>query len=228
MAYARGNREAFVRRLGWDGLDVQRVRDALSDDRTSIRTPLPAWTTILTETMEEHRPAPPAAAVRPTSEAAYFSPDATPRFVEVWVPFVRCARRLLQRRIADLHDLLSETAHIDLERRLLLQLSQVSELALFERFGTFRASRIGDGEPGEGRRVYDAFLVDLWTGEISGFFTEYSVLARQAARLVETWIDSTAEFVERLASDRDAISKHFGGGSPGQVVAIAVITTAAR
>src|SRR5437016_2658691 len=50
-AAARGDQDAFQRRLSWDGLDERKARRAVSPVSLRSESPLPSWATTLAEVL---------------------------------------------------------------------------------------------------------------------------------------------------------------------------------
>ncbi len=218
-AFAAGDREAFARRLAWDRWDEDEARRCLAReegeevDRLRSRPP---WTEILTAACEQFPVIAGELATRgAVAEEEYFEPHELLPFLELWVPFLRVARR----RLADATPQgMSGGFPLPVaasEQRLLNDLVAVSVVALFERFAAFRSRHrggpaAGDKFASESRRLYRAFVAAMLAGELVAFFKEYSLLARQACHLVATWVDAHGELALRLGRDRDAIAAVFG------------------
>jgi type 2 lantibiotic biosynthesis protein LanM len=190
-AFAPGDRGAFARRLGWDGLDEAAVTRALAAPSSGPATA--AWTAWLDRFLDEA--ARHAAAHRSGDGVAQrerVRPDPEPPFLEVWAALAGAARRALGPQ-----DRFRPAALDAFERALVAELSGAGELALFQ---AFRASRAR----------YAAYVSDLLEGGLAEFFGAYPALARQLAILAGTWVDATREMADRLRRDREAIAAALG------------------
>ena len=74
--------------------------------------------------------------------------------------------------------------------------------------------------PEERFRVFVDYLAA--EGGALDLFGAYPVMARQVTTCVSQWVDSSTEFLTRLASDTDVIARALGAGAdPGRVVSVA-------
>lgn len=211
QAFSPGDPQALKRRLEWDGLDEASALAAASAPAAAEGTP--AWTAWLPRFLDEAarcgRELDARGSLAGISE---LSPSPEPPFVEVWIPFLRSARDALARAAREPLAGVSRGALAAFERRLLRELSLYGELALYEGFQQFLQAR----PAGAGDR-YALFVRALLDGELASLFTRFPVLARQLARLVSTWVDSTAELLERLERDRPALAQLLGVGDLGEL-----------
>jgi lantibiotic modifying enzyme len=185
---------ALTRRLLWDGLDEARVAAALG------ATPLadPAWTSWLPRFVEESETcAELLASGRGLDEVPPAPAEDEPPFLELWVPMVRAARRAADAASAGAFGALGGDARRGLEAPLFRELSAVAELALLHRFH-------GCGLD------YAGFVASMLRGGWAELFRELPVLARQLARLADTWAVNTANLLRRLREDHAAIAGRFG------------------
>lgn len=135
-----GDWDRLERRLAWDGLDLERVRPVLG--RVQVRDPatLPEWAELLAEALrlspvpgpDGQDPARPAA-------ARFIDTENPQPFEEILAPFVLVAAQRLTARTTAGGELLSEAAHVALERTLLQTLSFVAGDVLLSRFESMRA-----------------------------------------------------------------------------------------
>lgn len=215
QAFSAGDREAFERRLRWDGLDVDTVLHALAADPGSEPPPWTSWLDrILEESSRFARERASQVGEEPAEfpEARYFGPDGELPFLELWVPVLRAARRVLHARNGDLQTELAPPAWGALQRQLARELSLYAELALYERFSDLRTGRLPERSDLGQRAAYSTFVDEMLDGGWVSLLQQYPVLARQLARLCETWMESAAELVERLRLDRAALSESFDSG----------------
>ncbi len=226
---AQGNKKKFEKRLVWDGLDTSTVRHTLGAIRLADDQYLPSWVETLREVMQV------AASVfleileKGNSERHQYLDSEKPLpFEEVFVPFVDAARKKLIDRASFSYQLLSETAHTQLERSLVEQLAGLCAFPLELEFSIFRsfndsslARLIGQLQGSSSRQQYTKFIKGLLNDGLLSFFQEYSVLARLVATATDFWVNATGEFLQQLASDWDKIQMTFQENTElGQVVAI--------
>lgn len=227
QAFSPGNREAFARRLAWDNLSSALVVGALS--RPEPDPDGPDWTVALDLVLEQAGAVLREFAAGNLPETRWFEDeeaDDEPPFLEILVPVLRAARELL----AELHphalDRFGPSARRALEQALLKDVSPFAERSLYQLFEQVTAPSGNDStagpesaakEPG-GTARYQAFVASMLDEGLAPFFVAYPVLARIVSRLVDAWIETTAELAERLERDRRAIAETFcGGRDPGDV-----------
>ncbi len=151
-------------------------------------------------------------------------------FQELTVPVVEAASaRIADTWIADtrggeLDRLISPAAFVQLNRSLLGWLGFALGPTLGLEFTLFRMPRqamldrlIGalDGQPP--RTHYRAFVAGLLDDGMAGFYRKYPVLAGIVARLVESHVESTLEFLTRLRDDSAVLGAQLFGREPGRV-----------
>ena len=153
-------------------------------------------------------------------------PDDPVVFEEALLPFVRAGRRRLRRRRpAEGRADPAPSALADLERRLLVQLSEVADRALYARFAAWREREAGLlgaclGTSGS-RGLYEDYVREELRRGWEGLSEAFPVLPRLLAARTALWLDATAEFLERYGDDRPRLAEHFcPGGSPGPLTGI--------
>ena len=224
QACARGDEHMFEKRLAWDGLDVDRAATLMVDQEKDQVGLLPPWAAtagmIMRACLETGPPAPGAA---PSGHACD-----DPPFIDALRPIVQCARQALETRLraetgGEADSLLAQlapTAHDQLDRALLTEVSYLSARALYAEFSQTRpaghsfllaAGISTTGEPTLGQ--YNRFVRELLCDGLRQFFVTYPVLARLVAVAVDSWIDATAEFLRRLQDDRDTLAEAFAHDS---------------
>jgi type 2 lantibiotic biosynthesis protein LanM len=228
---AEGNWGDFEKRLGWDNLDINTVRNCLNSEELSDTEHSPNWlwletlnevietaSLVVLETLEDK-----------TSENKSFL-DSQPvlPFEEIFIPFIYVARRKLIAQTGSSYQLLSEEAIASLERSLLQRLCQISSPTLELQFSIFRAClqpkltyllKQSQGENSD--KQYKKFVKKMLEGELITFFREYSVLARLMATVTDLWVDANTKFLLRLSSDYLEIQKKFSSEAYlGKVVVI--------
>lgn len=210
-AFSPGDARAFERRLSWDGLDAAAVLRALTEPMAPAPHP-PAWTAWLNRFLEEAATfATELESLDVATELARLAPSPEPPFLEVWVSTVRSARRA----VADAGESLEGihlAAYAAFERGLVLELSAVGEMVLYELFRKFKDAPDRSAGP-----CYPAFVRGLLEGGLATVFKAYPVMARHLAMLVSMWVESTLELLARLRRDRDAIATAFGAIPLGEL-----------
>ena len=219
---AEGDESRFAARLAWDGLDLDRARRALGPVRWDGRSPRPAWADTLATTLEATGPASGDGSA-PGRRAGEPVP-----FEELVVPFVATARARRDGQAGRHVGAFSTEALDALDHALLTTLAYLASRAFGEAFLIFRtreqpalARRLGLLQGVGSRALYEKFVDAMLGGGMVAFFLEYAVLARLLATTAEFWVRNTAEFIERLATDRVELARAFNGGAdPGLVVAL--------
>ena len=213
---APGDHDAFMRRLAWDGLDIQSVRRGLRNPVVDVANPFPEWCAILRDAVTVYEALP--------YDADYLDrscnlADPIP-FEEIVLPFVWLARFRLLGDDGQASGITS-SALGSLERSLLLQLTEQFQLPLFHVFTSEQAKSDVIQSINVESGKYRAFASKMRSTEIVIFFIDFPVLARLAAETVQRWITTCSELLERLNKDLEAIGNKFcGGDSPGQLVAL--------
>ena len=195
-------------RLSWDDLECGSVRRALAAPAVPsapLSHALPQWTqTIFSIVSESSRPAPSAAEA--VSEAPL-------PFEDVLEPTVRFAFQRLEACAATCIHLLSPDARRALQRSLLRRLCHHVAAALASEFDAERSPGVrfalrwlGPREAPPGTVRYHEFTRGLLRDGLAGFFQRNPVLARAIVIITESWIASSAEFLERLSQDRTGLS----------------------
>jgi len=229
---AEGNWEKFEQRLAWDGLDLSTVRSALGSVRMSDEQQLPAWAETLNESMKASKAVGLKNLAKGNLGQTHFLAPKWPLpivpFEEVLFPFIYIARQKLIAQAGSCYHLLSEEAHYILERSLLQWLSSLCSRAMELEFSVFRTSKqstvmrlLGRYAGDCSKEQYRDFIKGLLGGGLIAFFREYPVLARLVSMGTDLWVESSGEFLCRLASDWSEIQKTFHAETKlGQVVAV--------
>src|SRR5262249_20107267 len=120
---------------------------------------------------------------------------------------------------------LSDLAHRSLERQLLHSLCAYAAQTLYLVFSIERVQRrilperLSAQVPN--RAFYDTFVGRMRQGQLLTLFDAYPVLARLLATLTDRWVESTSEFLQRLAADSPDLQRAFGGDVPlGEVTTL--------
>jgi len=164
----------------------------------------------------------------PGNPVRFVSVRAPVPFEELLIPFVQYAAEVLASRTGCAYALLSDEAHSELERALMLRLARLTVRTFYLEFALYRASVDSPWDrllrllhEGDSRELYLAFIDRMLSGGLPGFFAEYTVLAGLVSTLIELWIDAAAELLQRLSRDREALGRVFNSGEdPGVVVGL--------
>src|SRR5688572_17377773 len=193
-AFSPGDREAFLRRLQWDGLDWTTVGRALSE--TSLE-PDTEWTTWLDLILEAGAGLAKELEAGSPPEASYFAAGDEPPFIEFAVAGVRAARTFLLKWNPDAYATFTDPARHAMERQLAKELAIAGERTLHELFQKVLATSPGGGEPAAppsagatGNERYRAFVYSMLDDGLSTFWVAYPVLARMTALIVEKWVET--------------------------------------
>jgi len=219
---ASGDWSLFNRRLDRDRLSVAQV---LARFATVCRKPSaspPAW---LDDAIWID-----AALQRPTKHAKQSAAlDRTEpcAFEHLFAPVIEQAEALLWADIdARVAENLNEAARACLHLTLLKELSSLSAPAIYERFAAAR--KAGGPPPGAvmpqqeaGTSRYDQFVADMKARGFRRLFEDKPVLLRLIATLTRQWIDTSHEFVLRLADDIATIRRDIlPAGADGRIAKI--------
>jgi len=224
-AFSRGDRESLRRRLAWDGLTEEQVRLALIRPASIRGASAPRWAVDLAEACSRFPLGPDErtgrAAIPELATAVGTSP---PPFADLWVPLVRFGRSHLEASTPAWTDLLEPAARQQRERHLLERLCAYAAMATYQRFEQFRESVSGSAAPPsdpdarDRDRVYRAFVVAMFAGGLRQLLVDHPVLARHLQLLTDTWVETTAELLDRLALDLSALQTELGlEAPPGRV-----------
>ncbi len=204
---AAGDEALFARRLARDGLSLPELRRRLAPLRPAVAAPRPAWLddavwveAALLGTSKAAKPRPPV-------------PGEPCAFEELLLPLVaEAGARLWQGLDAAAADNLNDAARARLSLGLLRELSALSAPALYERFAKARNADAAR---------YDQFVAAMQSGGFRRLFEDKPVLLRLLATLVRQWIDTSREFVGRLAADLPTIRRDLlRSGAASRVAAI--------
>ena len=203
---ADGNETVFVRRLAWDGFDLNgNVVRAKAGDAPFLEggTWWPTFVQIMGRNAGEMRARYRKRDDEPPDRA--LNPCAPLPFETLFEPFVREGRRRLCEETGDPYERIDVRSHIVLERWLLARLGSLCCEFLQNAFDRFREHHPeGDGN--------GAFVRSLREGALYDLFKEYPVAARLCVRVVELWVEACKELMLRLADDWEELSWLFGEG----------------
>jgi type 2 lantibiotic biosynthesis protein LanM len=193
QAFAPGDPDAFTRRLSWDDLDAELIAGALDDAGEGD----PArWTEWLLRVEDAALGVARDLAAGELPELRDAPSTGGPPFVELWIALMRAGRSSLGSRPSAL----SDHALASIERQLLRELAVYGELAAHE---LFRATS-----------DYSGFVSATLNDGLSTLWKSFPVLARQLAVVVDAWVTTTRELIDRIEADRAALDAFFGAGQP--------------
>ncbi|MEA5542552.1 type 2 lanthipeptide synthetase LanM family protein [Limnoraphis robusta Tam1] len=215
-----GKLTTLQKRLQWENLDLDTVCLRLGTVQLATEQPLPTWAETLRQIMQT------ATNFNPNAEILLpTAPDAPVVFEDILLPAIKVARQNLLTRLGSSQlssaklplSILSEKAYHSLEHSLLQRLATISSKTLNFEFSKVRPfsqnllNLLGlEEEPSNSKTKYNQFVHQLLEDGLSNFFQNYPVLGRLLATTVDFWVEATAEFIQRLVQDRDAIQQTFG------------------
>lgn len=216
----QGDWNTLWKRLQWEGLDPDRVRPRLGAVQLATNQPLPEWAETLGQIINI------AAMFDPESEFLLPIELESPiPFEDVLLSAIKVARQklLAQLRVYQLSfdtfplSVLSKTAYCSLERSLLQKLQNICSKTLYYEFSQFRPfgrnllNKLGLVTYNSNQNVYyKKFVNYLLQDGLFNFFQKYPVLGRLMATAVDFWVETSAEFIQRLNEDREIIEQTYG------------------
>jgi len=207
---AKGDNTIFDQRLALEGLN-QKTTQQLLTGVSLAEQPLPSWAHLLNEVMDVNA----TATENPEVRRSLFAEEPV-AFEEIFLPFLAVAQTTLRTQVGDYYYHLTNEAHTRLEQILLARLVYPCSQSLELEFSLFRSKGQSDldrllgqlrGTPSNAQ--YQAFIQNLTAGGLRSFLQKYPVLARLVAIALEFWLETTGEFLRRLATDLPAIQSTF-------------------
>jgi type 2 lantibiotic biosynthesis protein LanM len=212
-----GDRINFNKRFLWNDLHPDQAYSALCDQTSTEAEIITGWPETLNDCLKA---AAKAEALANERRNGQLLDGAAPwPFQEILIPFVYYGREQLKEKAGEDYHYLTEEAHINLEKSLLVWLYRINALSLEFEYSAFRASsqtnlrRIFKLKEGKlPKAVYESF-VESWLNEgLQDYFKEYTVLARLVATGVESWIETVTELISRIKKDKAQIEAAFNNG----------------
>jgi type 2 lantibiotic biosynthesis protein LanM len=204
---ASGDWSLFARRLERDGLSIADVLARFATVRRDASQPAPAWVDdAVWIGAALHRPA------NTVAEDVVAEAD-TLAFEQLLTPVVRDAQTLLWSNVDPrVGANIGDGARACLRRSLLVELSNLSAPAIYERFSEARRSAGAPVDAAEVSRsrstlLYDQFVSDMKADGFRGLFEDKPVLLRLMASLTRQWIETSRELITRLDADLWAIRR---------------------
>jgi type 2 lantibiotic biosynthesis protein LanM len=230
----KGDRDKFLRRLGFEGWDVNVLRSVLEttgnfdggfDDREAEALSSVSWGQTFQEIL--------AAAKEQSQQENWLDwvlvPEKKPcPFEAFYAPFLQVAIRKLH-QVVDLKKInyLTESAQISLYSGLLDRLVEIATPTLFHEFSEFRSTDNAlknffnlQFQGRNHRDKYESFLKQLFQDQYYSLFEIYPVLGKLLAIAVDFWVEMAVELLDRLGSDWTALSQQFSQTALQQVVEI--------
>ncbi|MGF1470870.1 MAG: type 2 lanthipeptide synthetase LanM family protein [Rubrobacteraceae bacterium] len=215
---ALGDEDRLLRRLAWDGLDLESARRVLGPASGS-EAPLPGWAAFVERALR--LPLPEREDDAPWPEEIRFLDIENPRpFEEVLVPFVLTAREDLSQLAPAFDGILEAEARRSLERNLLQRLVEEAADVFLAAFDAVRAREqtsswdrlFALADDPDKRPRYLEFVRRLDEGGLKRLLGEYPVLARRLGETSMLWVEANAEFLNRLEADMAELQDVFGSG----------------
>lgn len=212
---------ARFRRLPHVGPDEPALLDRLGPVGRLSPEGFPSWVQTLRAALDDIEQAAPDSAMQSSDEAARLP------FSHALAPFVGWASRQVAAGAADSLEQLSPRALADLERALLARLCGAVGPCLQTRFSLERILHhprlvlhpdFYQGQMGE--EVYATFIAGLRAADMLRFFEDYPAAARLLGVLLEQWITSVTELLERLRRDRPELDRRLGLTAAAPVASI--------
>ena len=207
-----GGREKLEQYLRWYGLDLTSVRSFM---RTSYLTQssLPAWIETFEALIQNSKN------ISKSSDNKDFIVDSEYPlpFENFYIPFVLAARKKLNIQLSSNYSsVLRDEAYHSLERNLLQQLVNLGTETLLLEFNKAKEKHSSQQED-ESNILYTSFIQNLQKDGGLDFFADYPILARLIATTIDLWVESTAEFIQRLQTDLSTIEHTFSSKNIGRV-----------
>lgn len=228
-----GGPDAWARRLAWDGMGrnavirhVSRGGPGGGSPGEAFGEPVPrvAWASMFASAYgtSPQQTAQSFRALGGDPDRVLDTDDPTP-FETLYLPLIRAARNQLADQSGEAYGLITEAAHVSLERALLARLSRICGQALFAAFSVHRS--LNDPFGGvflQGSSLYASFLAEMTSGGLWSFFSQYPVAARLCATATHHWVGAVGAFLRHLEADLSALAATFAPGeSLGRVRSIA-------
>ncbi len=207
-----GGEDKLNKRLQWNGWDLNTVRLFLGTADVIDNSTLPPWAETLKELIESGTI--PLLGIEGEEKSPIDSQNPLP-FQYFYLPFILVGRRKLYTSLSLTRplELLSREAWEALERSLLQKLVDLGAKTLLFEFYKFRESQPShdksDSQESQSKALYCTLIQNLLQDGGLAFFQQYPVLARLIATTIDLWVESTAEFLQRLQDDLSAIELTF-------------------
>lgn len=210
-----GGEDKLNKRLQWNDLDLKKVRVLLGTAQVIDNPTLPLWGKTLKEFIESG--AIPLISIE-ADEKLPIDPKNFLPFEDFYFPFILAARQKLDANLSPICplELLSREAWKALEKNLLQKLVNLGAKTLLLEFYKFRENQSSDdnssSQKSQSKVLYCAFIQNILQDGGLAFFQQYPVLAGLIATTIDLWVESTAEFLQRLQNDLSDLELTFFEG----------------
>ncbi|NES81797.1 MAG: type 2 lantipeptide synthetase LanM [Moorea sp. SIO2B7] len=219
-----GGEDKVNKRLHWDELESNRILNILGNTNYPQETQLSSWQNSLKEIIQSITHL--SAFSKIGKELLTDSSNPLP-FEDFYIPFIIFARQKLSTKLfaTSTWDLLSQEACQSLELNLLKQMVNLGSKTLLFEFDKYRKSQYfpeeNSTQESPSKFLYHTFIQNLLQDGGFSFFQQYPVLGRLIATTVDFWVESTAEFIQRLQLDYSDLELAFSDNrNLGKVTAI--------
>lgn len=223
---AAGDWDNFNKRLVWNNWERERVLQVLGTELEPLAQDLPNWALTLAEIIQT------VAQLTQEQVARLYKDLNNPKpFEDILFPLIFVGRQKLLERlgVSSLSaenlplKLLAESAYLSLEEGLYQRLFYLLAKILDFEFSHSRPIGksllnliIPSNKTTSDNKKYKAFVDKLLSDGLLGFFQKYPVLGRFIATTIDFWVESTAEFLQRLENDFLEINQLFQ--PPGELI----------
>lgn len=197
----------FSRRLASVGFDDAFVLPLLGDVGLHENASAPRWFNTFEEIVEAIGSTGSESVTHPAFRAEHPLP-----FEHLFGPILKIAENRVRQRILNQSRVsINERAWLSMQYALLERLTTVASSSLFLEFSIFRTRASSTlsvlvSSTWSSHRQYDRFIDSLTKGGGREFFWRYPVLARLFSVVIDQWVESTIELLERLDHDFASIS----------------------
>ncbi len=207
---AQGDWALFQKRLKWDNIELEEVRQVLGSVYLESPQNLPDWANFLQEVLD-FIPHLSRFELEENLATCKVIENKYP-FEEILYPFVHVASQKLVAQAGWDYELLTPQAIACLKLNLLSELSWMASNTLYLEFSLFRSRQtsslqrlVQDLSKTNETKIYQLFVTQMLSGNLVSFLEEYAVLARLIGNTSLLWIETNAEFLRRLATDLSTI-----------------------
>jgi type 2 lantibiotic biosynthesis protein LanM len=211
----------LVERLRFDSLDTDRAQALASGVHLVDKTDLPEWAALLKIVVKNASQIAVLALTEVEATCSYLRPNdpiAFEHILRIWVDYASSTIQASHRQVLDL---VLPGVFDSLRRQLLRVLCQCAGETLFVEFSLWqtklanRNSSTKEGvELGVSRECYQRFVHYLGDRGLEVMMVRYPVLARMLCSRTLSWVETTAEFLDRLAADLPELNAMIGTDSP--------------